>query len=127
MNRIFKNVILLIIAGIMSSPLLFAQSSLPEIKVDLVKFEKDDQGTDVRNMYTINVSFADETFQTAETVNILCSIDGIADIEFKDKAIPFSFSRDFRGLATGKHDLKIEIENKSREIDASKKVSFSVE
>ena len=115
------------IAGIIFSPLLFAQSSLPEIKVDLAKIEKDDRGTDVRNMYTININFADKDFQTTETVNILCSIDGIADVEFKDKAVPFSFNRDFRGLTAGKHDLKIEIENKNKEIAASKTVSFSVE
>ncbi|HOY10344.1 MAG TPA: hypothetical protein PLB05_09770 [Candidatus Omnitrophota bacterium] len=85
-----------------------AQSS-PDIDINFVQEAPDDYGTDVRNIYRVDVVFATPGSATSDKFTILYYLDGVIAAEFNEQSLPFSFKRNFKGNKNGAHDIKIEV------------------
>ena len=86
------------------------QSPFP-ITVNLTQVPEDDHGTNVENMYGIQIDFAGEQYATDNDFNVLFYIDDRFAHEINTTKLPAVFKWDFRGLTGGAHNLKIEIES----------------
>lgn len=91
------------------SPLEAPAQSSPDININFVQEEPDDYGTDVRNIYRVDVVFADPGSATSDKFTILYYLDGVIAAEFNEQALPFSFKRNFKGKQNGTHNIKIEV------------------
>jgi hypothetical protein len=106
--KIFYLFTLIFILGI-SFPLEAPAQSSPDININFVPEAPDDYGTDVRNIYRVDVVFADPDSATSDKFKILYYLDGVIAAEFKEQALPFSFKRNFKGKQNGTHNIKIEV------------------
>ncbi|HPB68779.1 MAG TPA: hypothetical protein PLT76_08035 [Candidatus Omnitrophota bacterium] len=85
-----------------------AQSS-PDININFVQEAPDDYGTDVRNIYRVDVVFSDPGSAMSDKFKILYYLDGVIAAEFNEQSLPFSFKRNFKGNKNGAHNIKIEV------------------
>ena len=72
---------------------------------------KDDKGTDVTNIYTFNVNFADAKYANNNIYTIMYFEDGRPLEEFKGQRLPFVLKRNYKGLEAGDHKIRIDIED----------------
>lgn len=97
------------------------------IELRLTKEEPDQRGTNVENIYTITVDFADPDRNDGQSYWIHYSLDGQRIEIFKNQQLPFSLKRNFRGQLSGEHEIKIELEDPVADIVvASKTITVTV-
>ena len=60
-----------------------------------------------KNIFTVKVDT--KAAASSELRDILFYVDGRFEAEFKDQALPFSFKRNLRGQAVGRHEFRVDI------------------
>lgn len=110
---------------------VFAQTIVQEsiqprakIKVELIKGKRDDVGTDVSNIYTVLIKNEGEAISAPYA--IVYFLDGKVTEVFRNQPLPFSFKRNFKGQAPGRHELKIVIEGANDMVIDSDSVNVDV-
>lgn len=96
------------------------------LELKLIKGEPDNRGTDIKNVYAIEINPLDKALGNMKGGAILYYLDGHFVEKFSSQTLPFSFKRNFSGQTTGVHEIKIEIEGANEEILASGKIKLEV-
>ena len=81
------------------------------IILNLDKESKDQRGTDVANIYNLTVNFADAQYANDNPYTIMYFVDDRPLEEFKGQRLPFVLKRNYKGLAEGDHQIKIDVED----------------
>lgn len=79
------------------------------VNISLVNMPPDDRGTDVTNIYTIVVNFADPKYATNAAYKIVYFEDDRLAETFDSKTLPFSMMRNYKGFVPGDHTIKFHI------------------
>lgn len=88
------------------APPVIIRQSFP-LRVELTQWQPDEKGTDITNMYKINIS-AGPGADPSDVYTIAWYLDGRRVEIFKNKKLPFSLDQNFKGLPTGEHEIKVE-------------------
>ena len=96
------------------------------IALSLDKESKDQRGTDVTNIYNLTVNFADAKYSNDNVYTIMYFIDDRPLEEFKGQRLPFTLKRNYKGLAEGDHEIKIDVEDGKGNVLATKTATVHV-
>lgn len=94
----------------------FAEESSPVIwttfPIHLTAVAEPSSGTtsDANNIYTLTVDFADAKYSNNNKYTLMYFEDSRPLQEFKDQTLPFTFKRNYKGLLSGDHEIKIDVE-----------------
>lgn len=127
-NAIKLTVSFLVLCAI--SPLVFAQSNPPLVKVTAIKviakkMAPDERGTDVENIYNFVVDYAGQP-QTKQSYNLLFYMDGKYVTEFKNVTLPYAFARNFKGQADKPYEIRVDLETADLKIAARQTITINV-
>jgi len=78
--------------------------------ITMSKMTPDDRGTDVTDIYTFEVAAATEDVPITGYM-IVYHLDGRPVKDFPDSRLPFSFSRNLKGVTPGAHEIVVELED----------------
>jgi len=96
------------------------------IKLNLLKEPEDKRGTDVKNIYNIQIGFADKNLGADQKYDVAYFVDGRLVEELKNQSLPFSLKRNFKGFISGPHEVKIEILDGAENVLSSAKITLEV-
>lgn len=96
-----------------------------DISLTLQQMREDDRGTDVSNIYTISVDYTNQNNEGG-IFNLMYFEDGRYVQEFKGITLPFSFSRNYKGLTQGAHEVRIDLEDMDLRIVGRKTSTVTV-
>lgn len=94
------------------------------IQMNKQQEEPDKKGTDVTNIYTIEVSALAGAESNKEYL-IVYYLDGRFEEDFS-ATLPYSFKRNFKGHVAGQHEIKIDIEDGQNNILATQTMIINV-
>ena len=96
------------------------------INLTLLKEPEDQRGTDVTNIYNIKVDYTSPESVQNQIYDAAYFVDGRLAEEFKSRSLPFTLKRNFKGLVSGTHEIKIEILDSQEQVLAAKTVTLEV-
>lgn len=103
---------------------LLSVPALLELK--LTKGEPDNRGTNIKNVYEIEINSTNQAIKNMKGCVILYYLDGRFVEEFKSQGLPFSFKRNFSGQIIGVHEIKIQMEGANEDVLANGTITFEV-
>jgi hypothetical protein len=88
-----------------------AVAPLFSISIKLSGESGDKKGTDVLDVYNVRIDFANKQDINSNAYNIIYYLDDIFQDQFKNQTLPFVFKKNFKGQRTGKHVIRIVLED----------------
>ncbi len=105
---------------------VFIQTSFP-ITVELIPEPADKKGTDVRNIYNIQINCGEGScVESYGNYWVLLYADDLFMKEFKNPKFPLSLKWNFRGLKAGPHNLKVVVEGPAERLLATQSIALEV-
>lgn len=141
MRRLLLNILVFALINNFSVKLALADINTQTNQVipnmELIQGKVDDRGTDVTNIYTINVSnlstgqtsqalLSQGTTQVADVYMVVLFVDNQPVEVLKDVQLPMTITRNFKGLGLGRHDVRVEVEDSTGKKVSTQTTSINV-
>lgn len=112
---------------LITAPLAWAVNwGKDDLDIEAVKLKPDDKGTNINNAYkfTLDLKVPDKT--KVGPHHIAYFINGEGMELFYSETLPFTITRDFRGMEAGNYTIKIGIEDDDGKLVVSQSTSITV-
>ncbi len=124
MKNLSLSVFMLLFCAL-SANVLYAQSVIP-VTLNLVQEEPDKKGTDITNIYTVEIQADQPADVEGRTFEIVYFLDDIVIQRFDQQTLPFSFKRNYKGKKPGAHKIRVELLDENGNKVAQKSVTVNV-
>lgn len=130
MRIFFKKLAIVAALLFLFSSLSFAADPMGQnvplrVTMTVQQAKADDRGTDISNIYVIQIS-SQASGSSTEKYNIGFFIDGRLTEVLNSQTLPFTLTRNFKGLTAGRHEIEIQLEDYQKRIVATEVSTVNV-